>query len=87
MNYCSNTNNDKSSLSDRQTPRHQGKRGISLRFEVFAGFSTSKSSRFWISVQFFGRPFESPGSMKRAYFAFIASSSKLSSLPRITLHR
>gem|GEM_PF-5390184 len=87
MNYCSNTNNDKCALSVRQTPRHHGKGGISLSFEVFAGFTTAKSSRFWISVQFFGRLFESPGPMKRAYFPFIASSSKRSSLPRITLHR
>src|SRR2546421_12569046 len=55
------------SLSVRQMPRHQGRRGISLRFEVFAELSTSKSSRFWISVQFFGRQFGSLGPMKRAY--------------------
>src|SRR6266851_2173633 len=58
------------SLSLRQTPRHQGKGGISLRFEVFAGLSTSKSSRFWILVQFFGRPFSSLGPMKTGSFRF-----------------
>ena len=81
MNCCSNTNYGKCSLSDRQTPRHQDKREISLRFEVFAGFSTSESSRFWISVQFFGRNVWKSGVDEKGLFSLDRLQFKAQFLP------
>ena len=51
-----------------QTPRHQGEEGILLCFEVLGGLSPTKSSRFWILVQFFGRLFEGLAKAKTGLF-------------------
>jgi hypothetical protein len=49
--------NGKCSLFVRQTPRHQGKRRMSLRFGLFVEFRTAMVftlSFFWIFLQFLG---------------------------------